>query len=131
MGQHRYQYDYQTDQGSAFVAVPITITLGVNDNIPFTEQNSGAALAVIVPGIYATGAALAQAVQDAIQAVQGDPRIFSCTFSGHKLTIFRTVLTFTLDWASRPTHSAAAALGWNATDVPATLSSTAQNAITL
>lgn len=134
MGQYRNQYDGFTDLGSAFVIVPITITLGVNDNIPFSETggSSNPNLGVIAPGVYATGAALAAAVQTALNA-NADFATFAISFNSgtHKLTMTRAAPTFTLDWATRPTHSAAAALGWNATDVAATLSTTAQNAITL
>ncbi len=131
MGRFRYQYDLESQQASGFVLVPITITAGVNDQIPFTEEVGGPAVATLTPGVYNDGATLAAEVQDAMRAAQSDVRPFFCSFAAHKLTISRIILTFTLDWASSPAQSAGPTLGWNVADVPATFSSTAQNAITL
>lgn len=109
--------------------IDVTITAGVNDRIPFTEAVSGAAVATLTAGTYTSGAALAAEVQARMRDAQSDVRVFNCSFAARKLTISRAILTFSLDWATTPTNSAGVTLGWNAADVPATLSTTADNAL--
>ncbi len=81
------------------------IVAGVNDSIDFTESVSGAAVAVLTPGNYVTGADLAAEIEAAINAAATD-NTYTVTYSAvtRKFTIARSVgvAGIDLNWSTGP-----------------------------
>lgn len=79
------------------------IEAGVNDKLDFTEGSSGAAVATIPAGSYATGSALATAIETAMNAAASD-NTYTVTYAAGTFTIARNVGvdTIDLDWNTGP-----------------------------
>jgi hypothetical protein len=107
----------------------VTIATGVNDKIDFTPLGSAQRTATVAPGIY-TATTLAGAVAQAMTAL-GPPFAYTANGGGATLVIteFSPGTTgFSLDFGSGPNAatSAAAAMGFTATDKATALSHTAE-----
>lgn len=75
-----------------------TIVAGWNDRIDYTR--SGAKVATITPGTYATGALLAAAVVAALEAADATP-VWACSYSAGVFTISSDI-AFTTQWLTGP-----------------------------
>lgn len=75
-----------------------TIVAGWNDRIDFTR--SGAKVATVTPGTYATAALLAAAVVAALEAADATP-VWACTYASGTFTLSSDI-AFTTQWATGP-----------------------------
>ncbi len=109
------------------------ITASFNDRLDFTEGTTGAAVALIAVGNYATGTLMAAQIQTAINAAKTD-NTYTCTFNTTTgiFTIARDVGTDTidLDFATGPNiaRSVHLDLGYASTDFTGATSYVAANA---
>lgn len=109
------------------------ITASFNDRLDFTEGTTGAAVASIAVGNYATGALMAAQIQTAINDAATD-NTYTCTFNTATgiFTIARDAGTATidLDFATGPTiaRSVHLDLGYASTDVTGATSYAGDNA---
>lgn len=89
------------------------IVAGFNDKIDFTEGTSGAAVATLTVGNYATGTLMAAEIQTQLNAAATD-NTYTCTYSAvtNKFTIARATGTDTidLDWNTGPNAATSAGI---------------------
>lgn len=106
-----------------------TIVAGFNDKIDFNR--GGVKAATVTPGTYATGAALATAIVNALEASDATP-VWACTYSTStfKFTV-SSDLSFTLLWGSGTNTGTAChkELGFAVSDTGSATSQIGANAV--